>query len=120
MSLFGSKGSGLIGHPPAAGVWGDETEIAAAAVALAGRRISKPSDPKTTARPASELLADAGHEVVTEPGQSTLVSWRASGDAPAAADALAAAGVVVRDLPGTGLLREPRLVRRPHALTICS
>jgi len=50
----------------AASVWGDETTIAAAAVALAGRRISKPSDPKTTARPASELLADAGQTVTPE------------------------------------------------------
>ena len=50
----------------AAGVWGDETEIAAAAVALASRRISKPSDPKTTARPASELLADAGQTITPE------------------------------------------------------
>jgi glutamate/tyrosine decarboxylase-like PLP-dependent enzyme len=50
----------------AANVWGDETEIAAAAVALASRRISKPSDPKTTARPASELLADAGQTVTPE------------------------------------------------------
>lgn len=44
----------------AAGVWGDETEIAAAAVALAARRITRASDPKTTARPASELAAEAG------------------------------------------------------------
>ena len=50
----------------AASVWGDETAIAAAAVALASRRISKPSDPKTTARPASELLADAGQTVTPE------------------------------------------------------
>ncbi|HJQ89088.1 MAG TPA: aminotransferase class V-fold PLP-dependent enzyme, partial [Propionibacteriaceae bacterium] len=50
----------------AASVWGDEAEIAAAAVALASRRISKPSDPKTTARPASELLADAGQTVTPE------------------------------------------------------
>jgi glutamate/tyrosine decarboxylase-like PLP-dependent enzyme len=50
----------------AASVWGDETEIAAAAVALASRRISKPSDPKTTARPASELLADTGQTVTPE------------------------------------------------------
>ena len=32
-------------------------------MALASRRISKPSDPKTTARPASELLADAGQTI---------------------------------------------------------
>jgi glutamate/tyrosine decarboxylase-like PLP-dependent enzyme len=50
----------------AASVWGDETEIAAAAVALASRRISKASDPKTTARPASELLADAGLTITPE------------------------------------------------------
>src|SRR4029450_8064140 len=50
----------------AASVWGDETEIAAAAVALASRRISKPSDPKTTARPASELFADAGQTITPE------------------------------------------------------
>ena len=50
----------------AASVWGDETEIAAAAVALASRRISKSSDPKTTARPASELLADAGQTITPE------------------------------------------------------
>jgi glutamate/tyrosine decarboxylase-like PLP-dependent enzyme len=50
----------------AASVWGDETEIAAAAVALASRRISKASDPKTTARPASELLADAGQTITPE------------------------------------------------------
>ena len=50
----------------AASVWGDETEIAAAAVALASRRISKPSDPKTTARPASELLADAGQTITPD------------------------------------------------------
>jgi glutamate/tyrosine decarboxylase-like PLP-dependent enzyme len=50
----------------AAGVWGDETEIAKAAVALASRRISKASDPKTTARPASALLADAGQTITAE------------------------------------------------------
>jgi glutamate/tyrosine decarboxylase-like PLP-dependent enzyme len=50
----------------AASVWGDETDIAAAAVALASRRISKPSDPKTTARPASELLADTGQTITPE------------------------------------------------------
>lgn len=47
----------------AAGVWGDESHVAADAVALAGRRISRPSDPKTTARPASELAAAAGPTV---------------------------------------------------------
>jgi selenocysteine lyase/cysteine desulfurase len=51
------------------------------------------------------LLADAGHDVVTEAGQGTLVTFRARGDAPAASAALYERGVVLRDLPGGGLLR---------------
>ncbi|HEY0417718.1 MAG TPA: aminotransferase class V-fold PLP-dependent enzyme [Gaiellaceae bacterium] len=50
------------------------------------------------------LLAQ-GHEVVTEAGQATLVSFRVSGDTAAAVAALQARGVVVRELPGTGLVR---------------
>ena len=45
-------------------------------------------------------------EVVTEPGQATLVTWRAANEeAEAVRDRLAANGVVVRDLPGLGWLR---------------
>jgi len=44
-------------------------------------------------------------EVVSEPGQGTLVSFIAPGDAAEAAVRLYDAGVVVRDLPGTGWLR---------------
>lgn len=51
-----------------------------------------------------ELLAERGAEVVTEPGQATLVSFRAA-DPPALVEQLAADGVIVRDLPGTGLVR---------------
>jgi L-cysteine/cystine lyase len=43
-------------------------------------------------------------EVVTEPGQATLVSWRADEPEELVAK-LAESGVVVRDLPGTGLVR---------------
>jgi L-cysteine/cystine lyase len=50
-------------------------------------------------------LREAGYDVVTEPGQGTLVSWRADGDAAAIVDGLYERGVVVRDLPGTGLIR---------------
>jgi L-cysteine/cystine lyase len=50
------------------------------------------------------LLAEHGADVVTEPDQGTLVSWRS--DQPEAVVArLADQGVVVRDLPGTGLVR---------------
>jgi selenocysteine lyase/cysteine desulfurase len=52
-----------------------------------------------------EQLAAAGHEVVTEAGQGTLVSFRAQGDSAEIATALYARGVIMRDLPGTGLLR---------------
>ena len=51
-----------------------------------------------------ELLAERGAEVVTEPGQATLVSFRTA-ESPELVERLAAAGVIVRDLPGTGLVR---------------
>jgi L-cysteine/cystine lyase len=44
-------------------------------------------------------------DVVSEPGQGTLVSFVAPGDAAADSARLYDAGVVVRDLPGTGWLR---------------
>jgi selenocysteine lyase/cysteine desulfurase len=50
-----------------------------------------------------ELLA-ARYDVVTEPGHATLVSFRAA-EASALPKRLAEAGVVVRDLPGTRLVR---------------
>ena len=42
---------------------------------------------------------------MTEPGQATLVSFRSGGDAAEAVAALYERGVVLRELPGTGLLR---------------
>jgi L-cysteine/cystine lyase len=44
-------------------------------------------------------------EVIGEPGQSTLVSFVPHGDAAETAARLYAQNVVVRDLPGTGLVR---------------
>ena len=52
-----------------------------------------------------ELLVAAGLDVVTEPGQATLVSFRAPGDPLELRSALYERKVVVRDLPGTDLLR---------------
>jgi L-cysteine/cystine lyase len=52
-----------------------------------------------------DLLIGDGYDVVTAAGQATLVSFRWDGDSAAAAAALYARGVVVRELPGTGLLR---------------
>ena len=62
VSRFRCRGSARSGSGSSQRL-GRRDEIAAAAVALASRRISKPSDPKTTARPASELLADAGQTI---------------------------------------------------------
>ncbi len=48
-------------------------------------------------------LAEGGREVA-ERGRTTLVSWK-DPDPPATRALLAEAGVIIRDLPGTGLLR---------------
>jgi L-cysteine/cystine lyase len=52
-----------------------------------------------------ERLVAAGVEVVTEAGQAGLVTFRPDGDAAECAQRAYAAGVVVRDLPGTGWVR---------------
>jgi L-cysteine/cystine lyase len=44
-------------------------------------------------------------ELVTKPGQATLVTWRAQGDAPELAARAYERGVVIRDLPRTDLVR---------------
>jgi hypothetical protein len=41
-------------------VWGDETFVARAVLDWASNRAVRPGDPKTTARPASELAQAAG------------------------------------------------------------
>ena len=51
-----------------------------------------------------ELVGKRG-ELVTEPGQATLVTWRPDGDPGELAKSLAARGIVIRDLPGDGWLR---------------
>jgi L-cysteine/cystine lyase len=52
-----------------------------------------------------ERLVEAGFDVVTEPGHGTLVSLRWPGDPKAVVKGLYEEDVVIRDLPGTGLLR---------------
>ena len=51
------------------------------------------------------LLAERGLDVVTEPGHATLVSFRSADDPVETVERCLEAGVVVRDLPGTGLVR---------------
>jgi L-cysteine/cystine lyase len=50
-------------------------------------------------------LVEAGFDVATEPGQGTLVAWRWQGETKDVALNLGEQGVVIRDLPGRGLLR---------------
>jgi L-cysteine/cystine lyase len=52
-----------------------------------------------------QALLQAGEDVVTEVGQATLVSWRCGGEPAELVAGLEEAGVVVRFLPGTGLVR---------------
>ena len=59
---------------------------------------------RETAERCRAVLLEHGVDVVTEPGQGTLVSWR-SDDPEAVVERLAEQGVVARDLPGTGLVR---------------
>jgi len=59
---------------------------------------------RTMAERCRALLAEKA-EVVTEPGQSTLVAFRPPGDPAEAVERLASQGVIVRDLPGLGWVR---------------
>jgi L-cysteine/cystine lyase len=53
-----------------------------------------------------ELLRESGADVIVPEKRATLVSWRVSAEESAAVVArLAESGVVVRDLPGRGLVR---------------
>jgi L-cysteine/cystine lyase len=59
---------------------------------------------RETARRCRELLAER-YDVVTAPDQATLVSFRPDGDPAAAVERLSEAGVVVREIPASGLVR---------------
>jgi L-cysteine/cystine lyase len=61
---------------------------------------------RTMSQRCRDRLLRAGHDVVTPAESATLVSWRPGGEETSAVVArLADAGVVVRELPGTGLVR---------------
>ena len=52
--------------PPPSSIWGDETPVVDAVVGWAAQRVVTASDPKWTARPASELAAATGLTVTPE------------------------------------------------------
>jgi selenocysteine lyase/cysteine desulfurase len=59
---------------------------------------------RETAERCRALLAER-YEVVTAPGQSTLVAFRPPGDPAETVKRLTERVVVVRDIPGSGLVR---------------
>jgi L-cysteine/cystine lyase len=59
---------------------------------------------RETAASCRELLAER-HEVVTAPGQATLVAFRPHGEPAEVVELLAERDVVVREIPGSGLVR---------------
>jgi L-cysteine/cystine lyase len=81
------------------------TSVAGLEAALADLPDGRFARARELAERCRELLLQEGHEVVTEPDQATLVSFRWPGDTVAAVASLGERGVVVRELPGTGLLR---------------
>ncbi|MGZ4360382.1 MAG: aminotransferase class V-fold PLP-dependent enzyme, partial [Gaiellaceae bacterium] len=48
---------------------------------------------------------EESHEVITPAGRGTLVSWRMDGELPERVARLHERGVIVRDIPGRGVLR---------------
>jgi L-cysteine/cystine lyase len=81
--------------------------------AVAGLREALRSVPEWAFEHAHEMaerfrarLTEAGHDVVVPSERGTLVSWRVPADESAdVVSRLAEAGVIVRDLPGRGLVR---------------
>ena len=81
--------------------------------ATAGLRAAMAAIPPWAYERAAEMaerfrsgLADAGRDVVVPEERATLVSWRAPVEESATiVEGLAEAGVIVRDLPGRGLVR---------------
>ena len=85
---------------PAASIAGLQASLSFAAKAGQDRFIRA----RRAAERCRTLLLERGADVITEPDQATLVSWQ-SENPEALVDRLAEQGVVVRDLPGTRLVR---------------
>ncbi len=84
--------------------WIPTPSLAGLEAALAGLPEWRFERAAETAARCRERLGER-FEVVTEPGHATLVSFRPAGDPGETVARLAREGVVIRDLPGTGLLR---------------
>jgi L-cysteine/cystine lyase len=84
--------------------WWSSASAAGLCAAIAARPEWAHERAREAAASLRERLADR-RELVTAPGQATLVSWREEGDTAAVVRSLFEAGVIVRDLPGRGILR---------------
>ncbi len=84
--------------------WIAVPSLAALEVAIASAPGWRFERARTTASRCRELLAER-YQVVTAPEQATLVSFVPSEEPSEVVRRLGAAGVVVRDLPGTGYVR---------------
>jgi len=84
--------------------WIATPALAGLEAALAGAPEWRFERARTMAARCREALTQAGYEVVSD-GEATLVPFVAPGDAAEDALRLYGAGVIVRDLPGTGWLR---------------
>jgi L-cysteine/cystine lyase len=80
------------------------TSLAGLEAAMTGLPDGRFERARALAERCRELLLEAGHDVVTQPGQSTLVSFRAAEPTETVAR-LYEREVILRELPGTGLLR---------------
>jgi L-cysteine/cystine lyase len=85
--------------------WIPPASLAGLEAALSNRPEWRFERAREVAERCRALLARAGFEVVTEPGQATLVSFRVEGDAAALARRAYDRGVVIREVPGLGWLR---------------
>jgi len=84
--------------------WLPTGSVAGLEAALGGRPDWRYERAREMAERCRERLA-TGFEVVTEPGHATMVSFRVDADSSALVLKLFERGVLVRDLPGLGLLR---------------
>jgi L-cysteine/cystine lyase len=87
------------------GTFTPASSLAGLEAALADLPVERFDRARDLAERCRELLLEQGHDVVTEAGQATLVSFRPPGDPTETVAALYDRGVVVRELPGTGLVR---------------
>ncbi|MBA2741459.1 MAG: aminotransferase class V-fold PLP-dependent enzyme [Actinobacteria bacterium] len=85
--------------------WVPTSSLAGLRAAIAGQPPWGFERAQAQAEHCRELLGAAGQDLVTPTVRGTLVSWRPDEETAAVVERLGSEGVLVRDLPGTGLVR---------------